>query len=32
LQGLWRDLMRQEKANVQRVKQMIAEKVKQNCF
>ena len=32
LQGLWRDLKRQEAANVQRIKQMIAEEIRQNCF
>jgi len=32
LQNLWRDLKRQEVANVQRVNQLIAEEIKQNCF
>jgi hypothetical protein len=32
LQDLWRDLKRQEVANVKRIKQMIAEEIKQNCF
>jgi len=32
LQNLWRDLKRQEVANIQRVKQMIADEIKQNCF
>jgi hypothetical protein len=32
LQDLWRDLKRQELDNIKRVKQMIAEEVRQNCF
>lgn len=32
LQTLWRDLQRQEIGNINRVKQMIAEEVQQNCF
>jgi hypothetical protein len=32
LQDLWRDLKRQEVANIKRVKQMVAEEIKQNCF
>jgi hypothetical protein len=32
LQAMWRDLKTQERANIQRVKQMIAEEVRQNCF
>ena len=32
LQNLWRDLKRQETDNIKRVKQMITEEVKQNCF
>ena len=32
LQNLWRDLKRQEVDNIKRVKQMIAEEVRQNCF
>lgn len=32
LQSLWRDLKRQEMENIKRVKQMIGEEVKQNCF
>jgi hypothetical protein len=32
LQALWRDLKKQELANIQRAKQMIAEEVRQNCF
>jgi hypothetical protein len=32
LQNLWRELKRQEIDNIKRVKQMIAEEVKQNCF
>ena len=30
--ALWRDLKKQEAANIQRVKQMIADEVRQNCF
>jgi hypothetical protein len=32
LQDLWRDLKQQETENIRRVKQMIAEEVRQNCF
>ncbi len=32
LQTLWRDLKRQEQANIQRMKQMIVEHVKKDCF
>jgi hypothetical protein len=32
LQKLWRDLKRQETDNIKRVKMIIAEEVKQNCF
>jgi hypothetical protein len=32
LQELWRDLKRQELENVNRVKQLIAEEIKQGCF
>jgi hypothetical protein len=32
LQALWRDLKKQEVANIKRVKQMIADEIKQNCF
>jgi hypothetical protein len=32
LQDLWRVLKRQEVSNIQRVKQMIAEEISQNCF
>jgi len=32
LQELWRDLKRQEVANIHRVKEMIAEEIRQNCF
>jgi hypothetical protein len=32
LQDLWRDLKRQEIDNIKRVKQMIAQEVRQNCF
>jgi hypothetical protein len=32
LQTLWRELKRQEIDNVNRVKQMIAEEIRQNCF
>lgn len=32
LQALWRDLKKQEQANVQRIKQMIVEHVKKDCF
>jgi hypothetical protein len=32
LQNLWRDLKREEMANIKRVKQMISEEVRQNCF
>ena len=32
LQTMWRDMKRQEMSNVKRVKQMISEEVRQNCF
>jgi hypothetical protein len=32
LQGLWRDLKRQEMATIDRVKRLIAEEIKQKCF
>jgi hypothetical protein len=32
LQTLWRDLKREEIANIKRVKQMVSEEVRQNCF
>ena len=32
LQKLWRDLKTQEIANIKRVKQLIAEEIRQNCF
>jgi len=32
LQDMWRDLKREEMANIKRVKQMISEEVRQNCF
>jgi hypothetical protein len=32
LQALWRDLKRQEAANILRLKQLVAEEIKQNCF
>jgi hypothetical protein len=32
LQDMWRDLKRQEIDNIRRVKRMIAEEIKQNCF
>jgi len=32
LQDLWRDLKRQEIDNIKRVKQVIAEEIRQNCF
>jgi hypothetical protein len=32
MQNMWRDLKRQEMANIKRVKQMISEEVRQNCF
>ena len=32
LQNLWRDLKRQEIDNIKRVKQMVAEEIRQNCF
>jgi len=32
LQNMWRDMKRQEIANIERVKQMISEEVQQNCF
>ena len=32
LQKLWRELKRQEIDNIKKVKQMISEEVRQNCF
>ena len=32
LQKLWRDLKSQEVANVKRVKQLVSEEIRQNCF
>ncbi len=32
LQNLWRDLKRQETDNIKRVKQMIADEIKNGCF
>jgi len=32
LQDLWRDLKRQETDNIKRVKQMIADEIKNGCF
>ena len=32
LQTLWRDLKRQDMDNIERVKQMIADEIRQNCF
>ena len=32
LQSLWRDLKHQEAENIKKVKQMISEEVRQNCF
>jgi hypothetical protein len=32
LQKLWRDLKGQEMANIKRVKKMVSEEVRQNCF
>jgi len=32
LQAMWRELKQQEAANIKRVKQMISEEIKQNCF
>ena len=32
LQNMWRDMKRQETANIKRVKQLISEEVRQNCF
>jgi hypothetical protein len=32
LQALWRDLKQQEIDNIRRVKELIAEEVRQNCF
>src|SRR3989440_4807236 len=32
LQKLWRDLKRQEMDNIKRVKQMVSEEIKNNCF
>jgi hypothetical protein len=32
LQDLWRDLKRQEIDNINRIKHMIVEEVRQNCF
>jgi hypothetical protein len=32
LQDMWRDMKRQEMANIDRVKQMIAKEIRENCF
>ena len=32
MQDMWRDFKRQQMANIKRVKQMIADEIKQNCF
>ena len=32
LQNFWRDMKRQEGANIKRVKQLIGEEIKQGCF
>ena len=32
LQTLWRDMKRQEIDNIKRVKQMVSEEIRQNCF
>jgi len=32
LQKLWRDLKKQETDNIKRVKQIVAEEIRQNCF
>jgi len=32
LQKLWKDLKKQEEKNIQRLKQMLAEEIKNNCF
>jgi hypothetical protein len=32
LQKVWRDMKKQEAANIQRVKQMIADEIRQDCF
>ena len=32
LQDLWREFKRQEVANIKRLKQLIADEIKQNCF
>jgi hypothetical protein len=32
LQTLWRDLKRQEMDNIKRVKEMVSEEIRQNCF
>jgi len=32
IQSMWRDLKRQETANIKRIKQMIAEEIRANCF
>ena len=32
LQDMWRDFKRQETRNIERVKQMIADEISQNCF
>jgi len=32
LQDLWRDLKRQDQENVKRIKQLIAEEIRKNCF
>ena len=32
LQALWRDLKRQEMDNIKRVKKLVSEEIRQNCF
>lgn len=32
LQTLWRDLKKQEQQNVERIKELIAEEIRNNCF
>jgi hypothetical protein len=32
LKDLWRDLKRQDQENVKRIKQLIAEEIRKNCF
>jgi len=32
LQDLWRELKRQDVANIERVKELIAEEIRQDCF